>query len=92
MPSFAPPAGPPYPAGPDAPGTGSGGARRARRGNRAHPRWSRRNQVPSPSLGQPPMRRRTAVFYILIFGLLAVVLVVAFAKKWSSRNKWPEDE
>jgi len=32
------------------------------------------------------------VFYILIFGLLAVVLVVAFAKKWSSRNEWPEDE
>jgi hypothetical protein len=32
------------------------------------------------------------LFYILIFGLLAIVLVVAFAKKWSSRNSWPEDE
>ena len=57
-----------------------------------HPGWSRRTHVLSPSLGPPPTRRRTAVFYILIFGLLAVVLVVAFAKKWSSRNRWPEDE
>jgi hypothetical protein len=32
------------------------------------------------------------LFYILIFGLLAVVLIVAFAKKWSTRNKWPDDE
>jgi len=32
------------------------------------------------------------VFYILIFGVLAVVLVVAFARKWSTRNKWPDDE
>ena len=32
------------------------------------------------------------MFFILIFGLLAVVLVVAFAKKWSSRNDWPDDE
>ena len=31
-------------------------------------------------------------FYILIFGLLAVVLVVAFARKWSQRNNWPDDE
>jgi hypothetical protein len=39
-----------------------------------------------------PNRRRTHVFYILIFGVLAVVLVVAFARKWSTRNKWPDDE
>jgi hypothetical protein len=32
------------------------------------------------------------MFYILIFGVLAVVLIVAFAKKWSTRNNWPEDE
>jgi hypothetical protein len=32
------------------------------------------------------------LFYILIFGLLAVVLVVAFAQKWRQRNKWPDDE
>jgi hypothetical protein len=32
------------------------------------------------------------MLYILIFGLLAVVLVIAFAKKWSERNKWPDDE
>jgi hypothetical protein len=32
------------------------------------------------------------MFYILIFGLLAIVLVVAFVKKWSSRNDWPDDE
>ncbi len=32
------------------------------------------------------------MFYILIFGLLAVVLVVAFARKWRSRNDWPDDE
>jgi len=32
------------------------------------------------------------MFYILIFGLLAVVLVVAFAKKRSARNDWPEGE
>ena len=38
------------------------------------------------------------MFYILIFGslpifgLLAVVLVVAFVKKWRTRNEWPDDE
>ena len=32
------------------------------------------------------------MFYILIFGLLAVVLVVAFVKKWRMRNEWPDDE
>jgi hypothetical protein len=39
-----------------------------------------------------PDRRQTTLFYILIFGLLAVVLVVAFAKKWRARNDWPGDE
>jgi hypothetical protein len=39
-----------------------------------------------------PDRKRWRMFYILIFGVLAIVLVVAFAKKWSARNDWPEDE
>jgi hypothetical protein len=46
----------------------------------------------SPNLKRNPDLRRTTLFYILIFGLLAVVLVVAFAKKWSARNDWPDDE
>ena len=49
-------------------------------------------RVASPNLVPYPDRRRTTLFYILIFGLLAVVLVVAFAKKWSARNDWPDDE
>ncbi len=32
------------------------------------------------------------MFYIIIFGGLAIVLVVAFFIKWSQRNKWPDDE
>ncbi len=32
------------------------------------------------------------MFYIVIFGGLAVVLVVAFVMKWSRRNSWPDDE
>jgi hypothetical protein len=32
------------------------------------------------------------MFYILIFGLLAVVLVVAFVSKFRRRNDWPDDE
>jgi len=32
------------------------------------------------------------MFYILIFGVLAVVLVVAFARMWRARNNWPDDE
>jgi hypothetical protein len=32
------------------------------------------------------------VFYIIIFGGLAVVLVVAFFLKWSRRDSWPDDE
>jgi hypothetical protein len=32
------------------------------------------------------------VFYILIFGGLAVVLVVAFFMQRSRRNDWPDDE
>ncbi len=32
------------------------------------------------------------MFYIFIFGGLAIVLVVAFFMKWSRRNSWPDDE
>jgi len=32
------------------------------------------------------------VFYVIIFGGLAVVLVVAFFAQRSRRNNWPEDE
>ncbi len=32
------------------------------------------------------------MFTILIFGLLAVVLVVAFVVKYRQRDRWPEDE
>lgn len=32
------------------------------------------------------------MFYIVIFGGLAIVLVVAFFMKWSQRNNWPDDE
>jgi hypothetical protein len=32
------------------------------------------------------------VFYIIIFGGLAIVLVVAFFMKWRQRNNWPDDE
>jgi hypothetical protein len=37
-------------------------------------------------------RWRGIVFYIVIFGGLAIVLVVAFFMKWSQRNNWPDDE
>jgi len=85
-PQFALPAGPPYPAIPGIPGIGRRVVHQVRRGR------SRRARRRAPSLVPTPNRRRTTLFYILIFGLLAVVLVVAFAKKWSSRNKWPEDD
>ena len=32
------------------------------------------------------------LFYIIIFGGLAVLLVVAFFVKRSQRNRWPDDE
>ena len=54
-------------------------------------RWSPACAM-SPNLVRHPDPRRTTLFYILIFGLLAVVLVVAFARKWSQRNNWPDDE
>ena len=64
----------------------------------AHPNGYPKTDCPSTEMATDGLvsllsrRGRNLVFYIIIFGGLAIVLVAAFFMKWNQRNNWPDDE